>query len=260
MHRTPGIQPPGSTRDMQGSLRDEDTAQYPPPTKDETLEEMRRTRYPTAARINLRRSPSSSPEAPRPRTRSIDSRDHRNNQDSFQDILDDEPVLPMRNLRTRDEPDEGSQGNASTAATFEGHGRNDREESMGDHSSDSSGSSMRDAAQFGRSPRRGLTRPRSYVLRDEAYVALTDLRNTRPNNTNHICQECKNGSRCWCPIREESPNTNGRGPRSRRLDRCISCGKMYVIIGNSRQWCCQGWVSSRVTHILAPSRSPPPDR
>ena len=254
-YRTPGIQPPGNTRDVHGSLYDEDSAQYPLPIKDETLEEMRRTRYPTTIRANLRRSPSSSPEAPRPRTSNIDSGDHRNDQDSFRDILDDEPVLPMGNQSTRNKSNEDS-----TAATFAGYGRDDREEGTGDHSSDSSGSSMRDAARFGRSPRPGLTRPRSYVLRDEAYVALTDLRNTRPNNTNHICQECKNGSRCWCPVREESPNTNGRGPRSLRLERCRTCGKMYVIIGASRQWCCQDWVSSRITHTLAPSRSPPPDR
>ena len=203
-----------------------------------------------AARANLRRSPSSSPETPRTRARNIDSGDHRNNQDPFRDILDDEPVLPMSNLRTRNEPDEDSQDNTSTAATFAGYGRDNREEGTGDHSSDSSGSSMRDA-WFGRPPTRGFIRPRSYVLRDEAYVGLTDLRNAHPNNTNHICQECKNGSRCWCPIREESPNTNGRGPRSRRLDRCRTCGKMYVIIGNSRQWCCQDWVSSSITHILA---------
>ena len=166
----------------------------------------------------------------------------------------------MGNLSTRDESDGDSQGNASTAATFGGNGRDDREEGTGDHSSDSSESSMRDAVRFGRSSRWGLTRPRSYVLWDEAYVVLTDSRNTRPNNINHICQECKNGSRCWCPVREGSPNTNGRGPRSRRLDRCRTCNKMYVIIGASRQWCCQGWVSSRITHTLAPSRSPPPDR
>ena len=130
--------------------------------------------FPTAARTNLRRSPSSSPEAPQPQTRNIDSGNHRNNQNSFRDIFDDEPVLPMSNLRTRDESDEESQGNASTAATFAGYGRDDREEGTGDHSSDSSVSSMRDA-RLGRPPTRGFIRPRSYVLRDEAYVELTDL-------------------------------------------------------------------------------------
>ena len=255
-YRTPGIQLPGNTRDTQ-DLYDEDTAQYPPPIKDETLEEMRRTRYPTAARANLQRSRSSSPETPQPQVRNIDSGDHRNNQDPFQDILDDEPVLPVSNLRARNEPDEDSQDNTSITATSAGQGGNNREEGTGDHSSDSSGSSEREATRSERSPRRGLARPRSYILRDEAYVALTDLRNTQPN---HICQECKNGSRCWCPIREGPPNTNGQGPRSRRLDRCGTCGKMYVIIGSSRQWCCQDWVSSSITHILAPSRSAPPDR
>ena len=81
----------------------------------------------------------------------------------------------MSNLRTRDESDKDSQGNASTAATFAGYGRDDREEGTGDHSSDTSGSSMRDAARFGRSPTRGFVRPRSYMLWDEAYVGLTDL-------------------------------------------------------------------------------------
>ena len=209
----------------------------------------------SAARANLRQPSSSSPETPQHQARNINPRNHRNNQGPFRDILDDEPVLPMSNLRTRDESDEDSQGNASTTATFAGYGRDDREEGTGNRSSDSSGSSTRDA-RLGRPPTRGFARTRSYMIRDEAYVGLTDLQNI----TNHICQECKNGSRCWCPIREESTNTNGRGPRSRRLDRCRSCGKMYVIIGNSRQWCCEDWVSSGITHILAPSRSPPPDR
>ena len=187
--------------DMLSTSYDEDSAQYPPPIKDETLEEIRRTRYPTAARANLRQSPPSSPEtlpgprplmditnteghndgqnsfptaartnlrrspsssleAPRPQTRNIDLGNHRNNQDSFRDILNDEPVLsPMSNLKTRDESDEDSQGNASTDATFAGYGRDDREESTGDHSSDSSGSSMRDA-RFERPPTRGFIRPR----------------------------------------------------------------------------------------------------
>ena len=152
--RTPGIPPPGSNGDILSPAYDEDSAQYPQPIKDETLDERRRTRYPTAARANLRQSLSSSPETgPRPLTditnteghndgqssaaranlrqpsssspetpqhqaRNVNPRNNRNNQGSFRDILDDEPVLPMSNLRTRDESDEDSQGNASTTHTY----------------------------------------------------------------------------------------------------------------------------------------------
>ena len=177
-YRTPGVQLP-SVREMQDSLNDEQLAQYPPPIKDETLEEMRRTQYPTTTRENLRRSPSSSPEAlsgPRPLTDITNAAGHNDGQNSFRDILEDEPVLSVGNLNIRDESDENSD----------------------------------------------------------------------------ICRECKDGSRFWCPIRE-SPKTNKRGPRSRHLDRCGSCGKLYVIHGASRQWCCHDWVSRS-------SRSPPLDR
>ena len=75
----------------------------------------------------------------------------------------------------RDESDEDSQDNASTTAALVGRGRNNREEGTGDHSSDSSRSSTRDAVQFERLTTQGLTRPRSYIVRDEAYVGLTDL-------------------------------------------------------------------------------------
>ena len=76
-YRTPGIQPP-YVRETQDSPNDEQLAQYPPPIKDETLEEMWRTRDPTTTRANFRRSPSSSPEAPsghpRPQTDNINGR------------------------------------------------------------------------------------------------------------------------------------------------------------------------------------------
>ena len=113
----------------------------------------------SAARANLGQPLSSSPETPQHQIRNVNPRNHRNNQSSFRDILDDEPVLPMSNLRTRDESDEDSQGNASTAATFAGYGRDDREEGTGNHSSDSSGSSTRDA-RLGRPPIQGFIRPR----------------------------------------------------------------------------------------------------
>ena len=220
------------------------------------------TRYPTTTRANLRQSPSSSPEAlsgTQPLTDITNSADYHGSQDSFRDILDNKPVLSVGTLNIRDESNENyhadhdTSDNTSTTATFAGHGNDDSEEGTGDHSSDSNGSPTSSAARFGRSPRRGSTsRPRSYILRDEPYVGLTDIRDTRATNPNHACRVCRNGSRCWCPIRE-SPNTNGRGPRSRRLDRCGSCGKMYVILGTSRQWCCHGWIPRS-------SGSPPLDR
>ena len=197
---------------------------------------MRMTRYPTTTRANLRRSPSSSPETPyghpRPRTDTTNSSGYHDDQNSFRDILDDEPVLPVGNLNICNESDEDSHAehdtqntsdNASTTTIFAGQGDNDREEGTGNYSSDSSGSPTKNAARYGRSPRRGLVRPRSYRLRDEAYIAMTDLRDKWAPNTNHVCQECKDGSRCWCPIKRESPNTNGRRSRSRHLVRCRSC-------------------------------------
>ena len=250
---------------MQDSSNNKGLAQYPPSIKDETLEEMRRTRYPTTTRANFRRSSSSSPEdpsgPPQPQTDNINSVDYRDNQDPFCDMLNNEPVLSGGNMDIRKESDGDSHAdhdtqdtsdNISTTATFAGYGREDREEGTGDHSSNSSGSPTRDTARYGGSPRRGLTRPRSYILRGEAYVALTDIRDEWATSANHICRKCRDRSKCWCPNRE-SPNTNGRGPRRQRLDRCGSCGKLYVIHGTSCQWCCHDWVSG-------PSRSLPPDR
>ena len=275
-NRILGIRPPRHTGTLNTS-HDEDTAQYPPPIKDETIEEMRRTPYPTAARTNHRgpsppkaeaqpepqplrditnnedhgrgqnpphmaartrprQSSSSSPETPRPL------------QNSIRDILDDEPVLPRNNPWTRGESDEDSQDNASAVAALLEHGRSIREESTRDRSTDSSESSAGDTARPGRPRTRGLARPRSYMLRDEVYVGLTDLRNMRQDDTNHACQECKDGSRCWCPIRGGSPGTNRRTPRSRQLRKCRSCRKTFVIVGNSRQWCCEGWVPSGTPH------------
>ena len=160
---------------------------------------MRRTRYPTTTRATLRRSSSSSPETtsgpPRPQTDNINSADYRDNQDSFCDVLDNEPVLSGGNPDIRNGSDEDSQAdygtqdtsdNVSTTTTFAGHRRD--EEGTGDHSSDSSGSSTTDAARYGRSPRRGLTRPRSYILLNEAYVGLNDIRDTCATNANHICR------------------------------------------------------------------------
>ena len=284
-NRILGMRPPRS-RDILNTSHDEDSAQYPPPIKDETLEEMRRTPYPTAARTNSGGSPLLRAEAQpgsQPLRDITNTEDHSSSQNSphtavrtgpgrssssspealrlLRDILDDEPVLPTSNPRTCDESDEDSQDNTSTIAALKEYGRNNREEGTRDCSTDSSGLSAGDTARPGRPTTRGLTRPRSYILRDEAYVGLTDLRNMRPDDTDHACQECKDGSRCWCPIREELSNTNGQTPRSRQLKRCRSCRKMFVIVGNSRQWCCEGWVPSGTPHATAPSgESPSPDR
>ena len=167
-----------------------------------------------------RQSSSSIPEALRPL------------RDYFRDILDDEPVLLMSNPRTRDESDEDSQDNASAVAALLEHGRSIREESTRDRSTDSSESSAGNTARPGRPRTQGLARPRSYILRDEVYIGPTDLRNMRQDDMNHACQECKDGSRCWCPIREELPDNNGRTSRSRQLRKCRSCQKTFVIVRN----------------------------
>ena len=113
---------------MRGSPDDEGTAQYPPTIKDETLKDMRRTQYPTNTRATLRRSSSSSPEVPsgtpRPQTNNVNAMDYRDNQDSFRDVLDTEPVLSEGNPGIYDKSDEdegagdhshGVKGPASTS-------------------------------------------------------------------------------------------------------------------------------------------------
>merc|ERR1712083_443846 len=104
---------------------------------------------------NLQRLRSSSPETPQPQARNTDSRDHCRNQNPFQDILDDETVLPVNNLRARNEPDEDSQNNNPNTATSAGQGENDKEEGTVNHSSDSNGSSAREVTWSERPPRRG---------------------------------------------------------------------------------------------------------
>ena len=270
-------------RDVPGTSHDEDTARYPPPVRGETREEMWKTPYPTALRTNhegssppkteaqsgpqhprntanarghsgnrhpptaIRASPrqssSSSPETPRP------PRDS-----GLGDILVDEPVLPRRGPGACDESSEDSQDNAAAVAALLEHGRSIREDNARDRSTDSSGSSAGDTTRPGRPRMRGFARPRSYVLRDEAYVGPTDIRNMWRDDTDHACQNCKDGSRCWCPIREDLlPDNNGRTPRSRQLRRCKSCLKTFVIVGNSRQRCCGNWMTSR-TPQASPER------
>ena len=276
-----GIRPPRS-RDMVGTSYDEDTTQYLPPIKDETREEMRKTPYPTAQRIsrgdpspptetqpgprqlrnltnteshgdnrhpstavrvNPRQSSSSSPENPRPPRGA-----------GFQDVLIDEPILLGSNPRAHGESSEDSQDNATAVAALLEYGRSIREENARDRSTDSSNSSAGDTTRTGRPRIRGLGRPRSYILRDEVYVGLTDVRDIRQDDTDHACQRCKDRSRCWCPIREDLlPDNNGRTPRSRQLRRCKSCRKQFVILGNSRQKCCGNWVTSE-TPQASPER------
>ena len=273
-NRALGIRPPRHS-DVLGTSHDEDSAQYPPPIKDETLEEMRRTPYPTAARAISRESPpqrAETPPEPEPlrnitntegqgsrqnpprmivranpgRSSSSSPEAIRPLRDPFRDILDDEPVLPTNNPRTRDESD-NSQDDASIVAALVEYGRSIREENARRRSTDSSESPTDDIARPTRPRIRGIARPRSYLLRDEAYVGPTDLRNMR-QSTDHACQECKGGSRCWCPIRGGLPGNNGRTPSSRQYGRCRSCRKMWVVVGNSRQWCCEGWILPGTPH------------
>ena len=258
--------------DMIDTPDDGNTAQYPPPIRGETREEMWKTPYPTASRTNHegssppkaeaqpglrhlrditnagghgarhppttvraspRQSSSSSPETPRtPRDSGLE------------DVLVNTPVLSRSNPRTRNDSSENSQDDAAAVAALLEYGRSIREENARDRSTDSSESSAGDATRPGRPRIRGLARPRSYILRDEIYVEPTDIRNMRQNDTDHACQNCKDGSRCWCPIREDLlPDNNGRTPRSRQLRRCKSCQKTFIIIGNSRQKCCGSWIS-----------------
>ena len=270
-------------RDVLDTSHDEDTAQYPPPIRGETREEMWKTPYPTASRINhegssppkteaqsgpqhprntantrghsgnrhpptaIRASPrqssSSSPETPRP------PRDS-----GLGDVLVDEPILSRRGPGACDESSEDSQDNAAAVAALLEYGRSIREDNARDRSTDSSGSSAGDTTRPGRPRMRGFARPRSYVLRDEVYVGPTDVQNMWRDDTDHACQNCKDGSRCWCPIREDLlPDNNGRTPRSRQLRRCKSCLKTFVIVGNSRQRCCGNWMTSR-TPQTSPER------
>ena len=269
--------------DTLNTSHDEDTAQYPPPIKDETREEMWKTPYPMAARTNhggssppkaeaqpgsqhlrditntgghggnrhpptaIRASPrqssSSSPETPRPPRGS-----------GLGDVLVDEPILSRRGPGACDESSEDSQDNAAAVAALLEYGRSIREDNARGRSTDSSESSADDTTRPGRPRMRGLARPRSYILRDEVYVGPTDVRNMRQNDTDHACPNCRDGSRCWCPIREDLlPDNNGRTPRSRQLRRCKSCQKTFVIIGNSRQKCCGSWITSR-TPQTSPER------
>ena len=147
-----------------------------------------------------------------------------------------------------DKDDQDTTNNTSTTALFAGHGR---DEGAGNYSSDSDGSSTGRAARHGRV----VMRPESVILRGDSYVALTDFRSRGipwVASTNHICQICKDGSRCWCPARHRCQR-HRRGSRKQRLSRCTSCGKVYVIYGASRQWCCQNWIPE-------PSGSPSPTR
>ena len=276
-----GIRPP-RPRDTLNTSYDEDTTQYLPPIRGETREEMWKTPHPaasrisrgnsspptetqpgprqlrnitnigshddnrhpsTAIRVNPRQSSSSSPEDPRPPRGA-----------GFQDILIDEPILMGSNPRAHGESSEDSQDNATAVAALLEYGRSIREENVRDRSTDSSSSSAGDTTRTGRPRVRGLGRPRSYIVRDEVYVGPTDVRDIRQDDTDYACQWCKDGSRCWCPIREDLlPDNNGRTPKSRQLGRCRSCRKQFVILGNSRQKCCGNWVTPK-TPQASPER------
>ena len=270
-----GIRPP-RPQDMLDTSYDEDTTQHPPPIRSETREEMWKTPYPVASRanqgdssppkqlrditntgshggnrhpstatirVNPRQSSSSSPENPRPPRGA-----------GFQDVLIDEPILLGGNPREHGESSGDSQDNATAVAALLEYGRSIREANARDRSTDSSESSAGDTTRTGRPRIRGLGRPRSYIVRDEVYVGPTDVRDIRQNDTDHACQRCKDGSRCWCPIREDLlPDNNGRTPKSRQLRRCKSCRKQFVIPGNSRQKCCGNWITSR-TPQTSPER------
>ena len=223
-------------------------------------------------RAILRRSSSPSPEDPtgssRPQVDSLDVTSNYDHQNPFCDTLMTEPVLlgdspeAEDNLGTNDKIDGDPQttcndqetpNNNSTTATFAGCGGNEGESGVGNYSimrgAVSDGSSTEGAA-------RTRTRPLSWILRGDSYVALNDFcchENSWANRANHNCQICKDGSRCWCPVRNHTPRAtppdansqqqHRRRSRRQSLSRCSSCGKMYIVRDTSCQWCCYGWVS-----------------
>ena len=271
--QAPKIPLPKNASDAQEPFDDEDAIQHPQIVECETgtLGEVNRQKQYPSTRAILRRSSSSSPEDPtgnsRPQTDNPDTTDNHDHQNPFHDTLVTEQVLfggnpgAENNPDTNDKSGEDSRStcdaqeasdNDSTAATFAGCGGDEGESGVGNYSlasADSDGSSTGGAA-------RTRTRPVSWILQGDSYVALTDFRcrrNSWANRANHNCQTCKDGSRCWCPDRNRTteatpPGGNSRQQHRRRsrrrsLNRCSTCNKMYIIYGTSRQWCCYDWVS-----------------
>ena len=148
-----------------------------------------------------------------------------------------------------DKGDQETADDISTTPLFTGHGW---EEGAGPYySSNSNGSSTGKAGQHGREVRR----PESVILHGDSYVGLTDFRRHRDllaANADHICWTCHDRSRCWCPTSHKCQR-HRHASRKRRLSRCSSCGKVWVIFAKSRQWCCQNWISG-------PSGNPSPTR
>ena len=189
-------------------------------------------RNPTARQPSLSNTEGST-EIPQPHSNNLGITNDHDHHDSFSDVLATEPVLSGDNPGVRDnseanngtdKDDQDTTDNTSTTALFAGYG--------------SDGLSTGRAAQHGRVVRR----PESFILHRDSCIALTDFRSRGSPwaaSACHTCQICKDGLLCWCP--------------KRRLSRCTSYGKLYVIYGESHQWCCHNW-------IPGPSGSPSPTR
>ena len=213
--QAPRIPLPRNASEAQDPLSDDDITQHPTIIEGETLEDIKLTRHPST-RATLRRSSSVSPEDPtgssQPQTNNHNITGNHDHQNPFSDTLVTEPVLfgdspeaennPGTNDKTggdsqntcndREASDNDTTDNTSTTALFAGYGR---DEGAGNHSFDSGGSSTGWAARHGRV----ITRPESFILRGDSYVALTDFRSHRSPwaaSANHTCQICKDGSRC----------------------------------------------------------------
>ena len=206
--QAPRIPLPRNASEAQDPLSDDNITQHPTIIEGET-------RHPNT-RATLRRSSSVRPEDPtgssQPQTNNHNITGNHDHQNPFSDTLVTDPVLfgespeaennPGTNDKTggdsqntcndREASDNDTTDNTSTTALFAGYGR---EEGAGNHSFDSGGSSTGWAARQGRV----ITRPESFILRGDSYVALTDFRSHRSPwaaSANHTCQICKDGSRC----------------------------------------------------------------